>query len=114
MSFREHLASLNRYALRDYTFKDGTFIPKGAFVTASLHSLHMDDNNYEDAATFKPWRFVEMRESGVEGEATKYQFTNTSADYLAFGFGKHAWYAVLSSLRFPVYHRSEILTDGCS
>lgn len=60
-----HLASLNRYALRDYTFQDGTFIPKGTFVTASLHSLHMNDGTYEDAEKFDPWRFVEK---GANGE----------------------------------------------
>lgn len=84
-------ASLNRFALRDYTFQDGTFIPKGNFVTASLYSLHMDDENYEDAKVFKPWRFVEMRENGEEGESVKHQFTNTSVEYLSFGLGKHAW-----------------------
>ena len=56
----------------------------------------MDDNNYNNAESFDPWRFVEKRESGEEGESVKHQFTNTSAEYLAFGFGKHAWY---------VYHR---------
>lgn len=90
--FRVMPASLNRYALRDYTFQDGTFIPKGAFVTASLYSLHMDDDNYEDASKFDPWRFVSKRESGEEGESVKHQFTNTSVEYLAFGLGKHAWY----------------------
>lgn len=84
-------ASLNRFALRDYTFQDGTFIPKGNFVTASLYSLHMDDENYEDAKVFKPWRFVEMRENGEKGESVKHQFTNTSVEYLSFGLGKHAW-----------------------
>lgn len=88
-------ASLNRYALREYTFQDGTVIPKGAFVTASLHSVHMDENNFENATMFKPWRFSEMRE--VEGESTKHQFTNATYDYLSFGFGKHAWYVFLPS-----------------
>lgn len=89
------LASLNRYALRDYTFQDGTFIPKGTFVTASLHSLHMSEKTYEDAEKFDPWRFVE---TGANGEVLEdnmvRQFTSTSAEYLAFGSGKHVWYAI--------------------
>lgn len=92
-----HLASLNRYALRDYTFQDGTFIPKGTFVTASLHSLHMSDKTYENAEKFDPWRFVDMGANGdVLEESMTRQFTSTSAEYLAFGSGKHVWYALPS------------------
>ncbi|EIM80751.1 cytochrome P450 [Stereum hirsutum FP-91666 SS1] len=84
------LTSLNRYALRDYTFQDGTFIPKGTFVTASLHSLHMNDGTYEDAEKFDPWRFVEKgANEEVLEESMARQFTSTSAEYLAFGSGKH-------------------------
>lgn len=112
--FFSHIASLNRYALRDYTFHDGTFIPKGAFVTASMWSLHMDDKNYEDARTFNPWRFVEKRESGEEGESVKHQFTNTSVEYLSFGLGRHAWCASFRLSSLHEFRRSsrEICSPG--
>lgn len=57
----------------------------------------MDDKIYEDAEKFDPWRFVEKGENGeVLEESMTHQFTSTSAEYLAFGLGKHVWYAFLS------------------
>ena len=83
---------MERKALKDFTFLDGTFIPKGTHVAAVAHSVHLDEKFYEDALSFKPFRFVEARE-GVNdaSDAVNNQLTTTSLQYLLFGHGKHAW-----------------------
>ena len=75
--------------MSDVTLTDGTFLPKGAFVTATAFATHQDSANYADPTEFKPFRYSDMR-SQDSGEALKHQMTNTSADYLAFGHGRHA------------------------
>ncbi|EIN06118.1 cytochrome P450 [Punctularia strigosozonata HHB-11173 SS5] len=79
--------SLLRMTLKDYTFSDGTFIPKGTSLAAPTTATHEDSVIYEDPLTFKPWRFSDMREGS---ESAKHQFVNTSPEFLTFGHGKHA------------------------
>ncbi|KAI0774403.1 cytochrome P450 [Fomes fomentarius] len=82
------MTSITRKALKDITFHDGTFIPKGTTVLAAAHPTHYDETNYADASTFDGFRFARMRE--VEGEGMKHQYVNTSTEYVSFGHGKHA------------------------
>ena len=76
--------------MKDVTLIDGTFIPKGTILVAAAHPTHHDEYIYTDAGVFDPFRFAKMREGDDEG--LKYQFVNTSVDYISFGHGKHAWY----------------------
>ncbi|KZT08258.1 cytochrome P450 [Laetiporus sulphureus 93-53] len=80
--------SLNRKAMKDITFSDGTFIPAGTFVSAASRATHFDEGIYPDALKFNPWRFSDMRE--CQGESTKHHMVSTSVDYLSFGHGRHA------------------------
>lgn len=82
---------MTRVAMKDYTFSDGTFIPKGTFVSAAVTPMHNDEEYYADATVFNPWRFAELRDG--EGESLKHQMASTNKEYLAFGHGKDAWYA---------------------
>ncbi|THH27901.1 hypothetical protein EUX98_g6286 [Antrodiella citrinella] len=91
--------TMARKAMKDFTFSDGTFIPKGGFVSVVERPLHHDAENYEEPEVFNPWRFVEHKnaakaESG-EGVAGRFGVVSTSAEYVTFGHGKHAWYAIL-------------------
>ena len=79
-----------RKATQDVTLHDGTFLPKGTIVVTGQCVIHDDDNNYEHAGKFDPFRFARMRE--VPGETVKHQFTTTSPQYVPFGHGKFAWY----------------------
>jgi len=79
---------LVRVAVKDFTFSDGTFIPKGTYVAAPSRPLHLDDELYENANTFDPFRFSDMRDE--EGGGTKHHFVSTSPEYLPFGHGRHA------------------------
>ena len=80
---------LNRKARVDYTFSDGTFLPKGSHVAACRDATHDDSGYYPDPYVFDPWRFANMRDEA--GEGTKHQMVSTSNGYLPFGHGKHAW-----------------------
>ncbi|KAJ3556992.1 hypothetical protein NM688_g1715 [Phlebia brevispora] len=79
--------SLKRKILKDVTLSDGTFLPGGTILVTPSTATHMDEDNYPDPTVFDPWRFSELRE---DGEEMKYQLVSTSANYVAFGLGKHA------------------------
>lgn len=81
--------TLSRKAMKDFTFSDGTFIPEGTLISAATGCVHADEDLYENAKVFDPFRFAKMQD-GV-GEDAKNQFVSTSPEYLAFGHGKYAW-----------------------
>ncbi|KAI9569397.1 cytochrome P450 [Boletus coccyginus] len=82
------MVTLTRKALRDFTFSDGTFIPKGTSVAAATRSLHHDNNFYDNPEVFEPFRFACLRED--DEQDAKHQFASTSIEYLPFGHGRHA------------------------
>jgi cytochrome P450 len=83
---------LSRVALKDYTFSDGTYIPRGTTVAVNLHGPHFDESIYENSGTFNPDRFLK-EENGIDA-AKDYErpsdMTTTSNIFLAFGNGRHA------------------------
>ena len=80
---------MQRKAMKDFTFSDGTFIPKGTIVAAIHSPVDVDEEIYEDPLTFKPFRFAEAHEGA--DDAIKNQMVATSLRHLIFGHGKHAW-----------------------
>ena len=89
LTTRELAAVMTRVALKDFTFSDGTFVPKGTMVSAAAQSIHLDSDYYENGDVFDPWRFSSMRDE--EGESVKHQLVATNVEYIAFGHGRHAW-----------------------
>ena len=86
------LVVMERKALKDFTFSDGTVIPKGVHIAAIAGPVNMDDEIYGDPMTFRPFRFAEAREGADSAkEAMKNQLVTTSLENLLFGHGKHAW-----------------------
>jgi cytochrome P450 len=79
------LVSLKRVAVKDFTFSDGTTIPRGSFVSVSTHNAHFNDKVYEDPLRFDGFRFSNMR----EGSAKKVGMVSPSQNYLTFGLGRH-------------------------
>ncbi|ESK87975.1 cytochrome p450 [Moniliophthora roreri MCA 2997] len=77
-----------RKALKDFTFSDGTTVPKGSMVGAATWSIHHDGKYYSDPHEFKPFRFSDMREG--EGEGVKHQMIAVGTEYMFFGTGRHA------------------------
>ena len=88
---------LTRKTMMDYTFADGTFIPKCTLIGIGINAVHFDNSVYENARVFEPFRFVTDK---VNVEGAKHRFVTTGADYLTFGHGKHAWYVALF---FPLW-----------
>jgi cytochrome P450 len=80
--------SMTRKALKDFTFSDGTVIPKNTFVCAASFPIHHDEEYYANSDVFDGFRFSDMRIS--EGENKHHQLVATHASYLPFGYGKHA------------------------
>jgi len=76
---------LSRVALNDFTFSDGTAIPRGALVSVSAHNVHTNDKVYENPLIFDGFRFSKMR----EGSAKKVGMVSSSPDHLPFGHGRH-------------------------
>ncbi|KAH9942847.1 cytochrome P450 [Amylocystis lapponica] len=79
--------SVMRKAMQDVTLSNGVHIPAGTFIAADAVDTHRNGAKYANPREFDPFRFSEMRE-GTEG--TRFQYVNTSVDYIAFGVGKHA------------------------
>ncbi|KIP04651.1 hypothetical protein PHLGIDRAFT_109308 [Phlebiopsis gigantea 11061_1 CR5-6] len=82
------LLFLNRKALQDFTFSDGTFVPRGSFVCTATPMTHLEGVYYDNPWEFDPWRFSSMRDES--GGGVRHQMVNTSTEYLPFGLGKHA------------------------
>jgi len=88
-------STMTRKALQDYTFSDGTFIPKGGFVSVAERHTHYDSDNYDRPEIFNPWRFIELG-GGTEGanfidtNNVRYQMVTTGSSYVTFGHGKNA------------------------
>jgi len=83
---------MQRKAMKDFTFSDGTSIPEGTIVTAIHGPVNVDEEIYEDPLIFKPFRFAEAREGADDAMgAVRNQIVTTSLQNLTFGHGKHAW-----------------------
>ncbi|KAH9929775.1 cytochrome P450 [Fomitopsis serialis] len=94
--------SLFRRAIKDLTLSDGTCVPAGTILTAIVASTHHDENNYENADAFDPFRFSRLREQ--EDDTTKHQYVSTSGKDISFGHGRHACPG-----RFFVSHELKIM-----
>lgn len=87
-----------RRVMKPHTLSDGTFLPEGTHLSVASGPMHWDDQVYEDARTFKPFRFVDMSSKRSEGDEDgegegggRYQAVSTSTEFLTWGHGKHAW-----------------------
>ncbi|KAG6866486.1 hypothetical protein C0991_003030 [Blastosporella zonata] len=81
--------NMMRKVLKDFTFSDGTVVPKGNTIAITSFSMHHDEDNYNDASVFDGFRFSKMREQQAEG-FSKHQMVALNHDYIVFGHGKHA------------------------
>ena len=82
---KNFLVGLSRVAMKDFTFSDGTTIPRGTTVCVSTLNAHFNDKVYEDPSKFDGFRFSKMREDS----AKKVGMVSSSQDYLPFGHGRH-------------------------
>ncbi|KAG9322835.1 hypothetical protein KVV02_008778 [Mortierella alpina] len=79
--YRSERMQLPHLARKNVVLSNGMTIHKGRTAIINLRSVHYNnDMQGDDPAEFRPWRFV-----GKAKSATK-----VSADFLAFGMGRHA------------------------
>ncbi|KIM39577.1 hypothetical protein M413DRAFT_447055 [Hebeloma cylindrosporum] len=79
---------MQRVAVNDYTFSDGTTVPSGTTIAIALDNVHLNEKYYPNALTFDPWRFVKLKEQDATGK--RFDIVTTGLDSLAFGYGRHA------------------------
>ncbi|KAF9038680.1 cytochrome P450 [Panaeolus papilionaceus] len=83
--------SMLRVAMEDYTFSNGTTVPKGTTVAIPVMPSHLNNAVYKDAHIFDPLRFIKLKaEEDDPHKAKKYDMITTSTDFLTFGHGRHA------------------------
>ena len=75
--------------MKDFTFSDGTFIPKGTMVSSVIQPMNEDEDIYENPTTFDPWRFSRARKE--DGNTVKHSLVTPGLGFLSFGHGRHAW-----------------------
>jgi cytochrome P450 len=71
--------------VNDFTFTDGTAVPRGSTISVSTRDVHLNDKVYDDPLRFDGFRFSKMR----EGSAKKVGMVSSSRDHLSFGHGRH-------------------------
>jgi cytochrome P450 len=79
---------MRRIARQDYTFSDGTVVPRGTLLGVAALPIHLNEKIYPDALDFDPLRFVKLQEQ--ETGKRRFDMVTTSVDSLAFGYGNHA------------------------
>ncbi len=80
----ELLDLLNRVFMQDYTLSNGTFIPKGTYLSTPVESMSYDPNIFgEDADRFDPWRFLESSKRNID-PALKQTVLSTNPQLLVF------------------------------
>ncbi|KAF8270427.1 cytochrome P450 [Lactarius quietus] len=83
------ILGMSRLALRPFTFSNGVTVPAGTLISAPVNAIHADGEIYPNPEEFDGFRFAKLREDDgvpVVGQ----QSTSTSAEYLTFGYGRHA------------------------
>ncbi|KAH8688748.1 putative cytochrome P450 [Talaromyces proteolyticus] len=69
----------------------GIKLPKGSLISFLSQPVHTDEDMYEEALKYDPFRFSRIRESDPDStKINTLSFVSTSPNYLSFGHGKHA------------------------
>ncbi|OGM47870.1 cytochrome P450 [Aspergillus bombycis] len=84
------LRSLHRQVVRrgGVVLPDGQRVPTGTWLCILSGSIQRDDDFYDDAQTYRPFRFIPKLTGAGSGKAPILPLTNEK--YLSFGHGRHA------------------------
>jgi cytochrome P450 len=101
---------MNRIALKDFKFFDGTVLPAGTFISVPLYATLHDESTYSNPFKFDPNRFLSSNNHGSDG--TRTQMVTSSMDYLSWGLGKHAWCVLFIWIKMRVHASSTARVGG--
>lgn len=76
------------------TFPNGVWVPKGATVGVSMDGIHFDEAFYDRVLQFDAFRFSRPKEEPTsfgEKPRANEDLVTTSAHWLPFSHGIHAW-----------------------
>lgn len=76
--------TFRRLVRKPVTLSDGYQLERGQQIALLARSIHMDEENVPDAATFKPDRWLKQQNSAPTS------FSNSSTANLNFGLGRYA------------------------
>ncbi|KAF5562056.1 ent-kaurene oxidase [Fusarium napiforme] len=65
------------------TLDNGIYVRPGVHIEVPMHGIHMDEDLYADAATFKPFRFA-------DGTSPSRSAVTLDESFLGFGYGRNA------------------------
>ncbi|KPA35306.1 ent-kaurene oxidase [Fusarium langsethiae] len=65
------------------TLDNGIYLPPGVHVEMPMHFIHSDETFYEDAGSFKPFRFA-------DGTSAARSAVSLDETFLGFGYGRNA------------------------
>lgn len=77
---------------------NGTHVPRGTWLGVPVLGIHRDERFYPEPSTYDPYRFSRLKQER-EGEhqnrtsvsSGELDAASTSASFLGFGYGRHAW-----------------------
>ncbi|KAL9715653.1 hypothetical protein Ac2012v2_000096 [Leucoagaricus gongylophorus] len=72
-----------RLAMSDFSFSDGTFIPKGTNFVVAGRGINQDERYYENPQEFQGFRFADK-------DPLKWQMTAINSEFMLFGIGRSA------------------------
>ncbi|EKM83195.1 hypothetical protein AGABI1DRAFT_111666 [Agaricus bisporus var. burnettii JB137-S8] len=81
---------MSRKTLKDWTLSDGTLLPAGTLIGVASDAMSTSELLFQDAGTFKPFRFSDMRDGDDEFDSIKHHLVVLSTDHIIFGHGKRA------------------------
>jgi len=81
------LVTVQRTAVKSYTFKDGLHLPENTQITFQNYELNHDPDLFPDPETFDGHRFLKLRQTG---DPNKHHFAFVSNESINFGAGRHA------------------------
>ncbi|KAI0431654.1 cytochrome P450 [Xylaria sp. FL1042] len=80
-------ATVQRYAMTPYTFKDGLQVPAGTVISFPNLRYNTDSSTMSEASTFDGKRWLHRR---FTPGMSKFQFASTAEDAFDWGAGPHA------------------------
>ena len=91
--FHSSTVTITRKALKPFTFSNGISVPEGTFISAPSTAIHYDPANYVNPHEFDGFRFTQ-KEDCAPGIEARNKMVASQPEYIPFGLGKHAWWAL--------------------